>query len=190
MTSLAQTIRDAMSRLGAETEFRLREIVAEFCALQLGEEDQLSALATSLATVAVLNHARHRPIYLEAVRTWALEVSGEIAPPPLRLALQPGTGMFREGADILISGLDGLLDNAANDVVRIQDLLVLELTLFAQILGQYDANAIHRTLMAVNDALADAAYRPGRAVGVPLGDVAVPLDRDASLAAMVPRGVA
>lgn len=190
MSTLAQTIRDAMARLGPETETRLREIVAEFCALQLGEEDQLSALATSLATVAVLNHARHKAVYLEAVRTWSLEISGEIAPPPLRLALQPGTGLFREGADVLIGGLDGLLDHAARDAARIQDRLVLELTLFAQILGQYDANAIHRTLLAVSDALADVGYRPGRAVGVPLADVAVPLDRHASLASMVPRGVA
>ncbi|HUZ73636.1 MAG TPA: hypothetical protein VMU87_11670 [Stellaceae bacterium] len=190
MSSLAHTIREAMARLGPETGTRLREIVAEFCALQLGEEDQLSALATSLATVAALNHARHKPVYLEAVRTWALEVSGEIAPPPLRLALQPGTGLFREGADILISGLDGLLDNAAKDAALVQDRLVLELTLFAQLLGQYDANAIHRTLMAVSDALADTAYRAGRAVGVPLDDVAVPLGRDISLAAVVPRGFA
>jgi hypothetical protein len=190
MSTLAQTIRDALARLGPDTETHLRDIVAAFCALQLGEEDQLSALATSLATVAVVNHNRHMPIYLDAVRAWSLEISGEIAPPPLRLAVQPGTGLFREGVDILIAGLDGLLDGAARDAARIQDRLVLELTLFAQLLGQYDANAIHRTLLAVGAALADAAYRPGRAVGVPLGDVAMPIARDASLAHMVPRGVA
>ena len=190
MSTLAQTIRDAMARLGSETEARLREIVAEFCTLQLGEEDQLAALATSLAAVAMLNHARHKPVYLDAVRAWSLEISGEIGPPPLRLALSSGTGHFREGADVLIAGLDGLLDGVARETARIQDLLVLELALFAHLLGQYDANAIHRTLMAVSAALADAAYRPGRAVDVPLGDVAVPLGRDASLASVVPRGVA
>jgi hypothetical protein len=190
MSTLAETIRDALARLGPQAESRLREIVAELVSLDLCEEDRLSVLATSLAAVAATHHARHTSVYLDAVQTWSLEISVGLAPPPVRLSRLSGHGLIEEGAEIIIGGLDGLLEMVASDAVPLQDRLVLELALFAQFLGRHEANAIHCTLIAVSEALAEEDYRPGRAVRVPLGDRVVPLDRDASLASVTPHGVA
>jgi len=190
MSTLAETIRDALTRLGPGTESQLRDVVDEFVGLNLGEEDRLSVLATALAANAVTHHSRHKSIYLEAVRTWALEISVGLAPPPVRSSTNADDAVIAEGAELLVGGLDALLDIVTKSTVAVHDRLVLELTLFAQLLGQHDANAIHLTLMAVSDALADEEYRGGRTVRAPLTDIAVPLGRDACLASVAPRGVA
>jgi hypothetical protein len=190
MSTLAETIDEAMIRLGPATRIRLRDIVAELCSLNLGEEDRLAVLATALAAFATLHHARHKPVYLEAVRAWSLEISVGLAPPPVRFSRLAGEGPVAEGAEILIAGLDGLLDTLAQGSAGLQDRLVLELALFSQLLGQHDVNAVHLTLAAVADALGDEDYRPGHAVRVPLAQTAMPLTRDACLATVAPRGVA
>jgi hypothetical protein len=190
MSTLAETIGEAMVRLGPLAQDRLREIFAELGSLNLGEEDRLSVVATALAAVAAIHHARHKPIYLEAVRTWSLEISVELAPPPVRLARLSAGGPIEEGAEIIIGGLDGLLEGLSQGAVGIQDRLVLELALFAQLLGRHDANAVYLTLRAVADALGDEDYRPGRPVRVPLDEMVVPLGRDACLATVAARGVA
>jgi hypothetical protein len=190
MSTLAETIREVLTRLGPGTETQLREILDEFDGLNLGDEDRLSVLATALAASAALHHARHKPVYLEALRTWSLEISDSLAPPPVRPSQLADDASIEDGADALVSGLDVLLDIVAKAPVTVHDRLVLELTLFAQLLGQHDANAIHLTLMAVSDALADDDFRAGRAVRAPLGEISVPLGRDACLASVAPRGVA
>jgi hypothetical protein len=190
MSTLAETIGESMARLGAATQDGLREIVAELGSLNLGDEDRLSVLATALAAAATIYHGRHKPVYLEAVRTWALEISVELAPPPVRFARSAAVSPIEEGADIIISGLDGLLDSLNPGSVGIQDRLVLELALFAQLLGRHEANAVHLTLRAVIEALAEEDYRAGRAVRVPLEAMVVPLARDVCLASIPPRGVA
>ena len=190
MSTLAETISASLARLGPAAQDRLRDILTELGGLNLGEEDRLSVLATALATVATIYHTRHKLVYLDAVRTWALEISVELAPPPVRLSRTPDRCPIEEGADIIVSGLDGLLDMLDPVVVGIQDRLVLELALFAQLLGRHDANAVHLTLRAVTEALAGEDYSVGRAVRVPVGEMAVPLGRDACLASVPPRGVA
>jgi hypothetical protein len=185
-----ETIQDVLTRLGPDTESRLADLLDEFGGLHLGDEDRLSVLATALASTAAVHHARHKPIYLEALRTWALEISAGLAPAPTRLSQIADDESIEEGADILVSGLDGLLDVFARSSATVHDRLVLELTLFAQLLGQHDANAIHLTLMAVSDALADDDYRAGQAVRAPLAELSMPLGRDACLASIAPRGVA
>jgi hypothetical protein len=45
-------------------------------------------------------------------------------------------------------------------------------------------------LMAVGQALAEPDYRPGDVVTVPLSETIRPLNREACLAALAPRGVA
>jgi hypothetical protein len=179
-----------LARLGPAIADRLRDIVGELGSLNLGEVDRLSALATALAAVAANHHTRHKPVYLEAVRSWSLEISVGLAPAPVRLSAFSDEGAIEEGAEILIAGLDGMLDALAHEAATLQDRLVLELAMFARLLGQHDANAVHLTLMAVADALADENFRPGLAVLVPLGETVVPLDRDACLATVAPRGVA
>jgi hypothetical protein len=189
MNSLVETIGDALTRLGPATEGRLNDVMTEMIGLGLGEEDQLSALATAVAAVTAIHHGRHRQVYLEAVRVWSLEISAQIGPPPSRRD-GAGGGPVDEGAEILIAGLESLVDAMLNGGIRLQDRLVAELALFAQLLGQHDANAIHLTLMAVVDALNSEDYRPGRLLHVPLGDLVLPLGRDACLASLAPRGVA
>jgi hypothetical protein len=72
----------------------------------------------------------------------------------------------------------------------VQDRLVTELAVVARLLGQYDANTIHLTLMTVGSTLADAEYQPGELVHVPLREAVRPLSRDVRLEAVTPRGVA
>src|SRR5216683_907973 len=110
MSSLVETINSALAAVGPTTEGRLRDLLAEFGELNLGDEDRLSALATAIAAAAATHHLRHKGTYLDAVKTWALEIAGQLEPAPLRLAVAPGGGPVEEGAEILISGLDSLTD--------------------------------------------------------------------------------
>ena len=194
MSSLPETISAALAAIGPETETRLRELLAEFGELNLGDEDRLSALATTIAAAAATHHRRHVPVYLEAIKSWALEIAGALEPAPARIAgiragIRPG-GPAEEGAELLIGGIDQLIDAMAQSGVRVQDRLVTELAVVARLLGQYDANAIHVTLMTVGSSLSDPLYRPGELVQVPLRETTQPLSRDARLEALVPRGVA
>jgi hypothetical protein len=190
MSTLAETIHDAMMRLGPATQDRMRDILVELGGLVLGEEDRLAVLATALATMAATHHARHQSVYLEAVRTWSLEISVGLSPPPARRTFHAPEGAVEEGAEILVAGLEALLDGLAQSATKLQDRLVLELSLFAQLLGRHDVNAVHLTLRAVAEALGGADYTPGRAVRVPLAQMTVPLTRDACLATVAPRGAA
>ena len=190
MSSLVETINSALAAVGRATETRMRDLLSEFGELNLGDEDRLAALATVIAAAAATHHRRHKAIYLEAVRSWALEIAEALAPPPLRLAGIPVGGPIEEGAEILITGLDALIDSMTQNGVGVQDRLVTELAVVARLLGQHDANTIHMTLMSVSDCLADPDYQPGEVVQVPLREAVMPVSRDARLEALTPRGVA
>ncbi len=190
MSSLAETINSALAAVGPATEGRLRDLIIEFGELNLLDEDRLSVLATAVAATAATHHLRHKDIYLEAVKTWSLEIAAELKSPPRRLGNLAGRDVIDDGAEMLISGLDGLIDLMTQAEVRVQDRLVAELALVSRLLGQHDANTIHFTLMAVGRALADPDYRPGDLVMVPLSETVRPLNREACLAALAPRGVA
>jgi len=190
MSSLAETISTALAAVGPATESQLRDILAEFGELNLGDEDRLSALATVIATAAATHHVRHKSVYLEAVKTWSLEIADQLEPAPPRLVGFAGTGPVEEGAEILISGIDALIDGMNQAGVRIQDRLVTELAVVARLLGQHDANTIHFTLMTVASCLADPDYRPGEVVFVPLRETVMPLSREVRLEVLQPRGVA
>jgi hypothetical protein len=190
MSSLAETINAALAAVGPAIETRLRELLAEFGELNLGDEDRLSALATTIAAAASTHHRRHAPVYLEAIRSWALEIAGALEPGPARLATIRGFGPVEEGAELLIAGIDQLIDGMTQTGVGVQDRLVAELTIVARLLGQYDANAIHMTLITVGSTLADPLYRPGELIQVPLRETTQPLTRESRLEALVPRGVA
>lgn len=190
MSSLVETINSALAAVGPATESRLRDLLAEFGELNLGDEDRLSALATVIATTASTHHLRHKAVYLEAVKTWSLEIAGELEPAPLRLAGIPPNGPVEEGAEILIGGLDSLIESMTQAGVRIQDRLITELAVVARLLGQHDANTIHFTLMTVSGALADPEYRSGEVVMVPLRETIQPLSREVRLEVLTPRGFA
>lgn len=190
MSSLVETINSALAAVGPQTESRLRDLLAEFGELNLGDEDRLAALATVIAAAASTHHRRHKGIYLDAVKTWALEIAAELEPEPLRLAAIPANGPAEEGAELLISGLDSLIDAMTQAGVHIQDRLVTELAVVARLLGQHDVNTIHVTLITVSSSLADPDYQPGELVTVPLRETVLPLSRTSPLEALTPRGVA
>lgn len=190
MSSLIETIYSTLAAIGPATESRMRDLMAEFGELRLGDEDRLAALATVIAAAAATHHRRHKAIYLEAVRSWALEIAEALAPAPLRLTGMAAGGAVEEGAEILITGLESLMDSMTEAGVRVQDRLVTELAVVARLLGQHDANTIHMTLMTVSDNLADPEYQPGTVIELPLRDATQPLSRDVRLEALTPRGVA
>jgi hypothetical protein len=190
MSTLAETINNALAAVGPATEDRLDDIVAELGDLSLGEEGRLAVLASAIGTAAATYHARHKSVYLEAVRTWSLEISvarDGLALRPVGVTVE---GAIEDGTEILTAGLAALVDTMVHAGVRIQDRLVTELALFARLLGQYDANTIHLALMAVTEALAEKDYRLGQRIEVPLEEAALPLGRDACLARLAPRGLA
>lgn len=190
MSSLIETINSALAAVGPATEGRMRELMAEFGELNLGDEDRLAALATVIAAAAATHHHRHKTIYLEAVRSWALEIAEALEPAPLRLSGVALAGPIEEGAEILIAGLESLIDSMTEAGVRVQDRLVTELAVVARLLGEHDANTIHITLMTVSDSLADPRYQPGAVIRLPLREAVQPLSRDVRLEALTPRGVA
>src|SRR5579863_505406 len=190
MSSLVETINSALAAVGPTTESHLRDLMSEFGELNLCDEDRLSALATVIAAAASTHHARHKGIYLEAVKTWSLEIASELEPEPLRFSSIPMSGPMEEGAELLITGLDGLIESMTQAGVRIQDRLVAELAVVARLLGQHDANTIHFTLMTVARAIEQSEYRPGEVVAVPLRESIQPLTREVRLEALTPRGVA
>ena len=190
MSSLVETINSALAAVGPATETRLKELLAEFGELNLCDEDRLSALATVIAAAAATYHVRHKHIYLDAVKTWSLEIAGALEPAPLRLAGAPERGPVEEGAEMLISGLESLIDTMTQAGVRIQDRLVTELAVVARLLGQHDANTIHLTLLTVSRMLTDPEYHPGELVSVPVREAVQPLSREVRLEVLTPRGVA
>src|SRR5260221_11301475 len=96
MSSLVETINGGLAGVGPATEGQLHDLLAQFGELNLGDEARLSALATVIAAAAATHHLRHKGIYLEAVKTWALEIAGQLEPAPLRLAFAPGGGPDRK----------------------------------------------------------------------------------------------
>lgn len=190
MATLAETINSALQAVGSATESRLRDVVAEFDCINLSGEERLDAVATAIAALAWTHHRKHRRVYLEAVKTWALEIASELQPGPLRLRAPADTRKVAEAADVLIGGVDGLIEMMSAGAVRTQDRLVTELALVARLLGEYDANTIHLALGTVEAAHLDDRFAPGEAVVVPLREAARPIRRDAALETLAPRGCA
>jgi hypothetical protein len=190
MSSLAETISNALAAIGPATEDRLRDMINDFEGMNLSAEERLSAIASAVAAIAHTHHGKHKPVYLDAVKAWSLEIAGELQPPPIRLRRRPDPIQVEEAAEILIAGIDGLIELMSSQAVRTQDRLIAELAVVSRLLGQNDANTIHMTLRVVTNALETGDYRPGEIVAVPLREAALPLTREASLAALAPRGCA
>src|SRR5258707_9012177 len=110
MSTLADTISTALRAVGPVTEDRLRDIVADFDGLNLTDEERLAAAATTIAAAASTHHCRHKAIYLEAVRTWSLEIAAQVERTPPRPRFAADVERIADGADILISGIDSLIE--------------------------------------------------------------------------------
>src|SRR5215472_310668 len=136
MSSLAETINTALRAVGPATEDRLRDIVADFDGLNLTDEERVAAVATAIAATACSHHQRHKAVYLDAVRTWSLEIAAEAKPGPLRLRFAADIERIAEAADILTCGIDSLIELMTAMETRTQDRLVTELALVSRLLGQ------------------------------------------------------
>lgn len=190
MASLAETIDTALAAVGRETEDRLRDVSTDFEGLKLADEERVSALATAIAAIAIRYHQRHIQAYLEAVRTWSLEIAEMLQPAPTELRYIPDTSTIETAAKTLYAGLDVVVDRMRESRVDVRDRLITELALVTRFLGQHDANTITIAVMAVNRALSDPDYRRGAVVRVPLREVAGSAPIEPSLASMEPRGTA
>jgi hypothetical protein len=188
MTSLAETIDIALAAVGPETEGRLRDVVAGFEALALADEERVAALATAVAAIASRHHGRHVSVYLEAVRTWSLEIAEMLQPAPAELRFIPDAGLIEEAARKLYGGLDTVIERMHREGVDVRDRLVTELAVVARFLGQHDSHTIAVAMMAVSRALADPAYRRGAVVRVPLREVAATPSLVPDIETMEPQG--
>lgn len=191
MSSMAETINSALAAIGPSTEGRLRAILAEFSGLTLSLDERLSVLATVVAHAAAMHHGGHQRVYLDTVRIWSVEIAAVVQPACHRV--EEGIvedGSIDNGVELLIGGLDGLVETMSIAGVDLEDRLVAELALIARLLGQHDANTIHVTLMAAGQALAEPGYRAGDRVDVSLHETTRPVARDAVLAGLMPRGLA
>lgn len=188
MTSLAETIDTALAAVGPETEDQLRDVVSDFEALALADEERLAALATSIAAIAHQHHRRHVPVYLEAVRTWSLEIAALVKPAATELRYIPNCAAIEDAARRFYGGLDGVIDRMQIQGIDVRDRLVTELAVMARFLGQHDGNTISIAIIAVNRALSDPSYRRGAAVQVPLREVSSAGMSAEELAAMPPQG--
>jgi len=188
MTSLAETIDTALAAVGRETEDQLRDISGHFEALELADEERVSALATAIAAIAVQYHKRHISAYLEAVRTWSLEIAEMLQPSPTELRYIPDAQTIEAAAQRLYGGLDRIIDRMRDEGVDVRDRLITELAAVTRFLGRHDPNTITIAVMAVNRALGDPQYRRGAVVRVPLREVAASAAIEPRLATMEPRG--
>ena len=190
MTSLAETIDIALAAVGRETEDQLRDVSGDFEALELADEERVSALATAIAAIALQYHKRHVSAYLEAVRTWSLEIAELLQPAPTELRYIPDTATIEAAARRLYDGLDRVIDRMRAAGVDVRDRLITELAAVTRFLGRHDPNTITIAVMAVTRALGDPQYRRGAVVRVPLREVAASAAIEPPLASMKPRGTA
>jgi len=190
MNDLPPLLTEALSAIGPETEARMGDLINDFVTLPLSEEDRLSVLAGAVATIATTRYLQHRPIFIAALRCWALEISITLSPAPPRAGFDRRRGPVAEAQDGLLSGLDAILRTMLDDGSAKHHRLVTELAVMAQLLGRYDAHSIHLVLTAASLACEDPRWRTGYTVPVLLSDGAQLLTRDACLDMLAPRGTA
>jgi hypothetical protein len=189
MVSLADTINTSMSRLDVDAADHFVDMLQDFCALDLEDEERLIAIASAIAYSAVTNHGKHVRVYLEAVKSWALEISAAQEPDPLRLHRLPRTRRIEDAMEILSDGVERLISLMAENAMPIQDRLVVELALLAQLCAQFDANTIHLSLMEIATMIDRGDFSAGDLVRVPVRDRQIP-HRGYNLHELQPRGMA
>ena len=190
MTDLPPLVIEALEAIGPETEARMGDLISDFLDLPLSEEDRLSALAGAVATIATTRYRQHRPIFIAALRSWALEISIALSPAPPRNGFERSRGRVEEAQDGLLGNLDGLLRAMVDSGSAKHHRLVTELAVMAQLLGRYDVRSIHLVLTAASLACEDPRWRSGYTVPVLLSDGAQIVTRNASLESLAPRGTA
>lgn len=190
MTDLPPLLTEALIAIGPETEARIDDLIGDFLTLPLSEDGRLSALAAVVAAIATTRYRRHRDVFIAALRSWALEISIAGAAQPPRIAVERCAGRIGEAQDVLLSGIDSILRAMVAAGSEKHHRLVTELAVMAQLLGRHDAHSVHLVITAASSACGDPDWRSGERVPVSFCDGRLPLTRDASIAAIAPRGTA
>ena len=190
MTDLPPLVIEALKAIGPDTEARMGDLISDFLALPLTDEDRLSALAGAVATIATTRYRHHRPLFIAALRGWALEISIALSPAPPRSGVERRRGRVEEAQDRLLGSLDAILRALVDNGSAKHHRLVTELAVMAQLLGRYDAHSIHLVLTAASLACEDPRWRSGYTVPVLLSDGAQMVTRDSCLESLAPRGTA
>ncbi len=188
MSTLALTIDRAMGNIGQTARGVLRETLGAFENLWLTDEERVSAVATALATTAIVHHHRHVAKFLDAVRIWSLE-AGDERVPPLPTGRPARAALVAEGATLVCGGTDALLDALARSRVPLEDRVVAELTLYTRLLERTDIHTVLDSFRAIGDALATPGFRAGSLVRVVICR-RLPVARDADLAGLPTCGIA
>lgn len=190
MTIVPPLLSETLAAVGPEVEARMGALIEDFTDLPLGDEDRLSALAGTIATVAATRYAEHGDIFIAALRSWALEISIALASESLRLVSEAKAGVIAEAQELLLRGIERILRAMHAARMTRHHRLATELAIMARLLGDFHAPSVHLVLTAAARACNDPAWRPGGAVPVSLCESALPLGRGVSLAAIAPRGTA
>jgi hypothetical protein len=191
MSDLPPLVIEALEAIGPETEARMGDLVSDFLAVPLTDEDRLSALAGAVATIATTRYRRHSSLFIAALRSWALEISIALSPaPPGGVGFERRRGRIEEAQDGLLGSLDAILRALVDKGSAKHHRLVTELAVMAQLLGRYDARSIHLVLTAAGLACEDPSWRSGYTVPVLLSDGAQMVTRDSRLEFLAPRGTA
>lgn len=188
MSTLALTIDRALHNIGRTARGVLRETAGAFDFLPMTDEERLSAIATALAATAIIHHGRHVARFLDAVRIWSLESRGDRAS-PLADAEPARAEIVSEGAELICSGAEALLEALDRAGIPLEDRVVAELALFTRLLERLDLHSVLRTFGLVADALAAPGFQAGNLIRV---EVCAPVwaDRHADLATLPVVGTA
>ncbi len=190
MADLPPILTEALAAIGADIEAQIAELLRDFAALPLSEEDRLSALAGAIAAIAEIGYAEHGALFLAALRGWALDISiGFVTSAPRGRALREH-GLVEEAQDVLLGGIDRILRGMGDAGATKLHRVVAELAVVARVLGRYDPRSIHLVLTAASQAGDDPTWQSGDLVPVSLCDGVRILSRDINIASVAPRGTA
>jgi hypothetical protein len=189
MSDLTPLLAEALAAIGRETQARIDDLIEDFATLPLSAEARLSALAGAVATIATMRYCQHRPIFIAALRGWALELAMGGARPQAMVE-ERGRVRVARAQSRLLEAIDTLLRAMDARGARKHHRLVTELAVMARLLARCEAQGLHLVLTAASRACDDPAWCSGDAVPVSLDEAALPLTRDAPIATLAPRGTA
>ncbi|HEV2675580.1 MAG TPA: hypothetical protein VGV37_13635 [Aliidongia sp.] len=189
MRALVETINQTLRNIGLGPGRVLLETIESFEELSLSDQERVSALASSIANSALAYHRTRIAGYLDAIRGSAMTIALEILPPPPVADSCPLLGNIAEGADLLSSGLNQLIDALCLASICMEDRIIAEIALYARLLGRHDPNTVQIVLRGIDEALSHPDFATGDLVAVALVDPS-PLDLSLPLDRMPTLGVA
>lgn len=190
MTDLMLMASELCAEIGADMQNRIEDLIAEFDVLRISEDDRLSALAGTIATIASSRYAGHGAIFIGALRDWALEIA--LQRPPFRLPPDGRLHPYRvkRAQTLLLDGIAAILRRLLALKAPGRSRILAELELMARLLGRYDAASIHLVVTVAGACCDRADMLVGDSAFVVQRDAVRPLSRSVDLAVLAPRGTA